>query len=111
VPIVNCFLRDDEPPRPETARLTTLWSEESDIGAEHMTINMIAGARQIGAPYRVMAVLYLPSLWSSESVRQLQEGLARALSRGFAVAAGEVQVITSVVESGHVVEGGETQYW
>jgi hypothetical protein len=50
-------------------------------------------------------------LWSSEQVRQLQVGLARALGRSFAVAPAEVQVITSIVESGQVVEGGETQDW
>jgi hypothetical protein len=58
-----------------------------------------------------MAFLYLPSLWSSEQVRVLQTELARALGRGFGLAPAEVQVITSIVESGQVVEGGETQDW
>jgi hypothetical protein len=111
VPIVNCFVRDDLPPDPDIDTLTALWSDESGIGSEHMTINVIAGTRQAGAPYRVMAFLYLPTLWSFEQVRQLQVGLARALTRGFAVASSEVQVISSVVHSGHVVEDGETQDW
>jgi hypothetical protein len=111
VPIANCFIRDE--PRADLGGddLTALWSEESGIGSEQMTINVIAGTRQYGAPYRVMAFLYLPSLWSTEHVRQLQTGLARALGRGFAVDPAEIQVITSIVESGQVVEGGETQDW
>jgi hypothetical protein len=36
-------------------------------------------------------------------------GVAKALSRGFAVPAIEVKVMTPPVEAGHVVEGGETQ--
>ena len=44
-------------------------------------------------------------------MRQLQVGLAKALSRAFAVPAIEVQVITALVESGHVVEDDETQDW
>jgi hypothetical protein len=111
VPIANCFVHDDVPPELEIDALTTLWSEEAGVGSEQMTINVIASTRQTGAAYRVMAFLYLPSLWSSEQVRQLQGGLARALGRGFGVAPAEVQVITSIVESGHVVEAGETQTW
>jgi hypothetical protein len=37
-------------------------------------------------------------------VRQLQVGLAKPPLPGFAVPAIEVQVITALVESGHVVE-------
>jgi hypothetical protein len=80
VPIVNCFVHDDVSPELEIDALTALWSEESGVDSEQMTINVIAGTRQTGAPYRVMAFLYLPSLWGSEQVRQLQDGLARALA-------------------------------
>jgi hypothetical protein len=111
VPIANCLVHDQLRAEFDGDALTALWSEESGIGSEQMTINVIASIRQYGAPYRVMAFLYLPSLWKSEQVRKLQTGLARALGRGFAVAPAEIQVITSMVESGQVVEGGETQDW
>lgn len=111
MPIANCLVRDELPAEFEIDTLTSLWSEESGVGSEQMTINVIAGTLQTGAPYRVMALLYLPSLWSVDEVRRLQVGLARALGRAFAVAPDEVQVITSIVESGHVVERGETQDW
>lgn len=111
VPIANCFVHGDESAEVEIDALTALWSEESGVTSEQMTINLIAGTRQAGARYRVMAFLHLPSLWASEQVRQLQVGLAKALARGFAVTPAEVQVITSIVESGHVVEAGETQDW
>jgi hypothetical protein len=111
VPIANCFVHDELRAELESDALTELWSEESGIRSEQMTINVIAGIRQYGAPYRVMAFLYLPSLWTSEQARDLQTGLASALGRGFGVAPAEIQVITSIVESGQVVEGGETQDW
>jgi hypothetical protein len=110
VPIANCFVDDVLLADLDGDALTALWSEESGIGSEQMTINVIR-THQYGAPFRVMAFLYLPSLWSSEQVRQLQTGLARALGRGFALAPADIQVITSIVESGQVVEGGETQDW
>ena len=111
MPIANCFVRDDLPAEADIDALTAIWSDESGVGREHMTINLIAATRQVGAPYRVMAFLYLPTLWTSEQVRQLQVGLAKALARGFAVPAIEVQVITSLVDSGHVVEDGKTKDW
>ena len=111
MPIANCFVPDEVPAGFESGALTALWSEESGMAGERMTINVIAGIRQYGAPCRVMAFLYLPSLWSSEQARQLQTGLARALGRGFDAALEDIQVITSIVEPGKVVEGGETQHW
>ena len=111
MPIANCFVRDDVPTGPEIERLPRIWAEESGISAEHMTINVVAGTRQIGAAYGITALLYLPSLWSSAHARRLQVGLAKALGRGFSLDGSEVQVITSIVDSGHVVENGETQEW
>ena len=111
MPIANCFVREGVATGAEIQRLAGVWAEESGISDEHMTINVLEGTRQNGACYGVMAFLYLPSLWSCEHVRRLQVGLASALARGFAVDPVEVQVITSIVESGHVVENGETQEW
>jgi hypothetical protein len=111
VPIANCFVRDDLTTRAPAEGLTAIWAEESGIGDEDMTINVVAGTGQHGAPYAVMAFHYLPSLWSREDVCRLQVGLASALGRSLAVDPAEVQVITSIVESGHVVEDGETRDW
>ncbi len=111
MPIANCFIRGELPADSEIEGVTALWSEESSVGEEHLTINVIAGTRQDGAAYKLMGVLYLPSSWSVEQVRRLQLGLVRSLCRRFALPPAEVHVITSIVGSGHVVESGETQEW
>jgi hypothetical protein len=111
VPIANCFVRGDLPADADVEELIALWSEESDVGPEEMTINLIAGARQGGASYRLMALLFLPSLWSPDAVHRLQRGLGAALSRGLGLPLADVHVITSIVDSGHVFENGETQEW
>jgi hypothetical protein len=111
VPIANCFVRGELPADVDVEGLIALWSEESDVGPEEMTINLIAGARQGGSSYRLMAMLFLPSLWSPDAMRRLQRGLAAALSRGLELPLADVHVITSIVDSGHVVENGETQEW
>jgi hypothetical protein len=111
VPIANCFVHDELPAELESDALTALWSEESGMGSEQMTINIIAGMRQYGAPYRGDGVSVSPLALEFRAAAGTQTELVRALGRGFGLAPAEVQVITSIVESGQVVEGGETQDW
>lgn len=111
MPIANCFVRGDLPPASALERLIDAWSETSGVAPEHMTINLVPTAGQVGAAYRLMAFLYLPSLWSAEQVRTLQAGLADALCQVLSLSPREVHVITSIVASGHVVEAGEPQEW
>ena len=111
MPIANCLVRGELPPASALERLVDAWSEASGVGPEHMTINVIPSAAQVGAGYRLMAFLYLPSLWSAEQVRALQTGLATALSQVLSLPPADVHVITSIVASGHVVEAGGTQEW
>jgi hypothetical protein len=75
-----------------------------------MTINLLE-AHQAGKRYAVMAWLYLPSIWPDDAVGVLSEGLAAALADAFVVEPSSVQVVTSIVASGFVVEDGETVNW
>ena len=107
MPIANCFI-DAPPDDPEA--IVRAWSDRSGIAADEMTVNVVH-MRQGGKRYAVMAWLYLPSLWSEEDVVMLSEGLAAALADVFHVQLSGVQVLTSVVTSGSVVEAGETLRW
>jgi hypothetical protein len=44
-------------------------------------------------------------------VRRLQVGLVSALVRGLSAGLEKAQATTSIVEPGHVAEGGEIQEW
>ena len=76
-----------------------------------MTINIVRSSEQHGKKYKAMAELRLPSLWSPEKIPALQTGLAKAIATYFSLSPGEVHVITTVVESGMVVESGEEVHW
>ncbi len=91
--------------------LVQRWGVHAGEATTHMTINLVQGVLQQGAPYRVMAVLYLPTAWSDEAVQRLQVGLARSLAEGLQCPLETVQVITQRVRSGAVVEGGQTLIW
>lgn len=77
----------------------------------HRVWDATVQARQGGKKYAVMAWLYLPSLWSEEEVVLLSEGLAAALADVAQVEPSSVQVLTSILTSGSVVEVGTTLRW
>lgn len=103
--VVNETIKDLSPDR-----LVDAWAVESAVDAEHMTVNLVS-ARQAGAGIALMAFLYLPSLWRAEQVRNLQLSLAKALSACSRLPTHEIQVVTTVVQSGHAIEGGRIQEW
>ena len=109
MPIANCMVTPNCPKC--TENLVELWSIESGMPADHMTINLIATEHQWGKPYPIMATLLLPSIWSKPDISALQLGLAKALAQGFHLDLGQVQVITHIIDSGRVVENGTEETW
>lgn len=109
MPIATCIITPDC--QPSDHDLIELWSIESGLPAEHMTINIITNNQQFGSKYKVMVTLDLPSLWSEQSISSLQRGLAMALSKYFRQPLSEVFIITNIVESGRVVEAGQEITW
>lgn len=113
MPIATVFVRSDMEPLDDKslARLVPAWAAHADQPAAHMTVNIVDNIVQAGAGFALMAWLDLPDLWPGEAVDALQTGLARALADVFAADIGEVQVITRLVASGHVVEDGAIVRW
>lgn len=109
MPIANCIVTSDCVAG--TSELIELWARESGQSSEHMTVNISISNRQLGNNYRVMASLFIPSMWSSESISLLQIGLAKALAKHFELALSDVHVISNVVNSGSVVESGQEIQW
>lgn len=109
MPIANCIITSDCIEGSED--LVELWSVESGISSEHMTINVIASSKQIGCKYKVMVNLVLPSMWSTRDISALQIGLANALARHYVVHLGDIHVVTAIVNSGLVVESGKELTW
>lgn len=83
-----------------------LWREKSGINSDEMTISVTGCEQQFGKQYKVLAELYLPSLWSASNKQQLQLGLALALAEYFSTALNNILVITIMVNSRDVVENG-----
>ncbi|WP_146171277.1 hypothetical protein [Saccharospirillum sp. MSK14-1] len=74
-------------------------------------MNIITAQQQCGKSYPIIATLCLPSVWSTALVDQLQVGLAQALAVYFDQSLSDILVMTQIVQSGHVVEAGQVQYF
>ena len=109
MPIANCIVLPDCSAK--EGDLIDMWARESGVAPDHMTVNVIESQQQFGNSYKVMATLYLPTLWSEEKTNALQLGLATSLVQYFGVAPNEVHVITTVVDSGFVVENMKIERW
>jgi hypothetical protein len=109
VPLANCYVATT-PGALDPDAVVEAWSRHSRVTAEEMTLN-VAYVQQGGKRYAVIAWLYLPSLWSQSDVVALSEGLAAALVEVMEVEPSAVQVVTSIVASGSVVEAGKTVAW
>ena len=109
MPIATCIV--NERSCTSATEIIEQWSEKSGINSEHMTINIVNSAAQFGKQYKIMATLQLPSIWSSEKVSALQLGLANALSACFKLSIDQVHVVTTIIDSGLVVENGEEISW
>lgn len=109
MPIANCLLCDGSVEIGE--EIITLWSNESGVSNEHMTINVSRAGQQFGRAYKVMCSLYLPTAWGSDSIKALQLGLCRALAKSCKLSLEEIHIITLYVQSGCVVEDGKCQAW
>lgn len=108
MPVANCVVADDRAPDP--AAVVRLWSRAAGIGADEMTVNLVH-ATQGGRRYTAMAQLLLPSVWRGDDIERLSVGLARALAEATGAEPSAVQVITTVLTSGSVVEGGRIVHW
>ena len=112
MPIANCIITSKCRSSLDLSEsLITIWSNESKISSEHMTVNVIESNAQYGNEYAVMANLLLPSMWSCNAISSLQIGLANALAQYFDVTLNSVHVTTSIINSGMVVEDGKEIKW
>jgi hypothetical protein len=112
MPIANCLVKKGCYQKVSSSdSLIDLWAAESGLSSQQMTVNITQSSEQRGNAYNIMAVLYLPSLWSKQDINLLQTGLAYALTRYFNVDINTVHVITHILQSGMVVEHGEIVEW
>ncbi|MCS0045428.1 hypothetical protein [Vibrio antiquarius] len=112
MPIANCILSPQVAANSsDSTGLIEKWGEHSGIDTSEMTVTVMRSDEQMGKEYGAICTLNLPNLWSPKAVSSLQVGLAKAISEHFSLKDAEVLVMTFLIESGLVVEGGKEVSW
>lgn len=112
MPIAHCILSDRIAAKSsDSAGLIEKWGKYSKQDSTEMTVTIVLSEQQIGHTYGAICTLHLPNLWSPKSISLLQLGLAKAIAEHYGLKASDVLVMTSVIDSGHVVEGGKEIRW
>lgn len=92
-------------------RIIEDWSQTANLSKELCTINVIPNTIQAGNAYKLMVKLYLPSLWSEEEVRHIQQSLSQSIHKNLGLEPEDLFVMTSIIQSGHVIDRGKLEVW
>lgn len=112
MPIANCILSPQiNENSGDSVGLIELWGKHSGVDTSEMTVTVVRAEEQVGKKYGAICTLSLPSLWSPESISSLQVGLSMAICEHFGLKVADVLVMTSLIDSGFVVEGCKEVGW
>ncbi len=111
MPIANCFIKEKQISLKELRKLSESWASEIQVDVDDVCLTFIPDCIQAGQQYKVLVNLYLPSLWSEDQVNHIQKSLLGILCGFFKVDSSQVFIMTSIIQSGHVVESGEIVKW
>lgn len=112
MPIANCiFAPDIDCIESDVVKVIDSWAKHANVDSSEMTMICTQSDKLIGKQYAVICYLSLPSIWAQSSVNKLQTGLAKAIGESFSLDIAEVIVLTTVIESGFVVENGCEVNW
>ena len=105
---VNKRVKIDET---QSERLIDDWSKIANVNKEYCTINVVENFIQVGTLYKVMVNLYLPSLWEEDDIRKIQKSLFESIVNNLDIEPNDVFIMTSVIQSGHVLDKGTLEEW
>ena len=87
------------------------WAEKLHIDIKDICLTVLTDFTQVGQQYEVMINLFLPSLGAEEDVKKIQKTLLELLKSYLKINSSEIFLITSIVQSGHVMENGKIAEW
>jgi hypothetical protein len=111
MPIANCLVRHRKITPEEIQKLAEEWALEIGVDAKDVCLTFIPNVIQGGQQYEALVNLYLPSLWSDADIRHIQTSLSTLLTKFLNTERSAVFIITSIVQSGHVIENGDVVDW
>ena len=107
----NCFYKKRKLSLKKLENMVNEWASIVGVDKKDICINIIKEYSQLGQKYPVLVNLYLPTLWSPNDIKRIQLGLLKVLSKYLEVKENEIFIMTSLIQSEHVVENGQIVKW
>ena len=111
MPIANCYIKKEISGDADFQQLVAEWAKILQLSENDITLNLITDYKQFGQPYLVMVNLFLPSLWSETDIEKIQHTLSDLLQKHLKIDPGQIFIVTSIIESGHVLSEGKVERW
>jgi translation elongation factor EF-1alpha len=111
MPIANCYINQISVSTQQLETLTKEWANSIDVDLKDICLSFINVSNQTGQNYNVMVNLFLPTIWDKSSIERIQINLDKALKKNLNLKNKDVFIITSIVQSGNVVENGQVVNW
>lgn len=111
MPIANCLCKKDNITKEKSENIVSEWAEIAEVDIKDICLNFIHNYSQFGQQYSVLANLYLPSLWSEDGIKKVQLGLLQTLAKHLELREDEIFIMTSIINSSHVIENGNVVEW
>ncbi|HMO60790.1 MAG TPA: hypothetical protein PKC39_05280 [Ferruginibacter sp.] len=111
MPIANCYLNNCSITNTKADAIANEWAGIINVDIKDVCLSFINIQYQAGRQYRCLSRLYLPSLWQQQQVEKIQMSLQQVLTRHLELKPAEIFIITSIINSGHVVEDGKIIHW
>ena len=111
MPIATCYVKDKTITNRQWDALTSEWAAQIGVDVKDICLTIVTNYQQSGEQYDALVHLNLPSLWSKEEVKNIQLKLLTLLKELLKVPGKKIFILTSIIQSEHVVEDGKIVKW
>jgi hypothetical protein len=111
MPIATCFLKEGAITEEIIQQIAQGWATDIGVATHDVCLTVVSNYVQAGRTYAAMVHLLLPTLWQPHEVRKIQKSLAKHIASHLQVKFADIFIISSMVESGNVLENGNVVEW
>lgn len=110
MPILVCYTRERHKQK-DWDKLVQHWGERIQVAQKDICLNVITDFTQAGANYKLLANLYLPSLWPEPSIKHIQKSFLACAEEFLDIQQKSIFLMTQIIQSGHVIDRGSLEEW
>ena len=110
MPIVNCYTTKKVSAELWDQLILT-WAKEIAVSEKDISIHVFNTFSLAGEQYELKVELYLPSLWSEEAIRNIQNSFLISSEQILGIKHKDTFLMTQVIKSGHVIDRGRLEEW